>query len=217
MTIIHSLELHHRAKHRQAKKSLWLSCLRIWFWWRLSGYHITHNRGENKIPLLETLTTGSFHPWLYWQGLQQISVTHQAREKMMPIPTLWSRYPEGEEGHTAGDTHGQERRAGRWFGLKFSYPGVTTHGSTPAASGTPLLTGRHQRHLQSELTLHSGLLAPLTDRECTPAPHTFLQYAALVSIEFLLTEWKTTKIYYFFILKIYEWHLSLFPHKLCCF
>lgn len=71
MTIIRSLELHHRAKHRQAKKSLWLSCLRIWFWWRLSGYHITHNRGENKIPLLETLTTGSFHPWLYWKGLRQ--------------------------------------------------------------------------------------------------------------------------------------------------
>lgn len=34
-------------------------------------------------------------------------------------------------------------------------------------------------HLQSELTVHSGLLAPLTDRECAPAPHTFLQYAAL--------------------------------------
>lgn len=155
MTIIHSLELHHRAKHRQAKKSLWLSCLRIWFWWRLSGYHITHNRGENKIPLLETLTTGSFHPWLYWQGLQQISVTHQAREKMMPIPTLWSRYPEGEEGHTAGDTHGQERRAGRWFGLKFSYPGVTTHGSTPAVSGTPLLTGRHQQCLSPAKWAHT--------------------------------------------------------------
>lgn len=65
--------------------------------------------------------------------------------------------------------------------------------------------------------VHSDLFAPLTDREWTPAPHTFLQCAALVSIEFLLTEWKTTKIYYFFSLKIYEWHLSLFPHKLCCF
>lgn len=117
MTIIHSLELHHRAKHRQAKKSLWLSCLRIWFWWRLSGYHITHNRGENKIPLLETLTTGSFHPWLYWQGLRQISVTHQAREKMMPIPTLWSRYPEAEEGQPTGDTHGHGEKGRKvvWF------------------------------------------------------------------------------------------------------
>lgn len=75
MTIFHSLELHHSAKHRQAKKCLWLSCLRIWFWWHLSNYHITHNWGENKIPLLETLTMGSFHPWLYWKGHWQICYT----------------------------------------------------------------------------------------------------------------------------------------------
>lgn len=39
-----------------------LVVLRIWFWWRLSNYDITHNWWENKIPLLERLTTGSFPP-----------------------------------------------------------------------------------------------------------------------------------------------------------
>lgn len=133
MTIIHSLELHHSAKQRQAKKSLWLSCLRIWFWWRLSNYHITHNWGENKIPLLETLTMGSFHPCLYWKGPWQICYTPgQGEDYAHPhslIPLSRGR------GHTAGDAHGQEKRTGRWFGLKFSYPRDSTHGSTLAGSG----------------------------------------------------------------------------------
>lgn len=76
---------------------------------------------------------------------------------MMPIPSLWTHYPEAEGGHTAGDDHGQERRAGRWFGLKFSYPGVSTHGSTPAGTGVTFLTGRHQCHLQSEVSFWSTL------------------------------------------------------------
>lgn len=60
MMIISGLELHCSAKHGQSRSHIWLSCLRIWLWWRLPNYHVTHNWWENKIPLLETLTTGSF-------------------------------------------------------------------------------------------------------------------------------------------------------------
>lgn len=139
MTIIQNLELHHSSKHRPAKKSPWLSCVRIWLWWRLSNYHITHNWGENKSHYWKHWPRDSSTPSFTGRAISK-SITHQARGEIRPIPTLWSHYPEAEEGHTAGGAHGQERRAGRWFGLKFSYPGVSTRGSTPAGSGTPLLT-----------------------------------------------------------------------------